>query len=155
MEAVTRHASADVVEDLAELGAVAGSAEAREHGMLANRHEPELVPYDRYGNRVDEVRFHPSWHWLMERGVGYGLQAAPVDLRRPARARAPCGRVLRLVADRAGPRLPDLHDVRRGAGAARRRRDRQGVDAPARLDVLRLRAAAGRATRPARWPAWG
>ena len=44
VEAVTRHASADVVDDLTELGAVAGSAEAREHGMLANRHEPELAP---------------------------------------------------------------------------------------------------------------
>ena len=60
VEAVTRHASAEVVEDIAEVGAVAGSAEAREHGRLANRHEPELEPYDRYGNRIDEVRFHPS-----------------------------------------------------------------------------------------------
>ena len=77
VEAVSRHGSAAVVEDLTGLGAVAGSAEAREHGMLANRHEPELVTYDRYGHRVDEVTFHPSWHWLMERGVGYGLQAAP------------------------------------------------------------------------------
>ena len=77
-----------------------------------------------------------------------------VDLRRPARARAPGRRLLRLVADRAGPRLPDLDDVRRGAGAARRRRDRQGVDAAAGLHVLRLRAAARRARRPARWPAW-
>ena len=77
VEAVTRHASPDVVTDLAPLGAEASTAEAREHGMLANRHEPELTPYDRFGNRVDEVRFHPSWHWLMERGVGHGLQAAP------------------------------------------------------------------------------
>ncbi len=77
VDAVTRHASASVVDELSGLGAVASSAEAREHGMLANQHEPELTPYDRYGNRVDEVRFHPSWHWLMERGVGYGLQAAP------------------------------------------------------------------------------
>ena len=45
--------------------------------MLANEFHPELVPFDRYGNRVDEVRFHPSWHWLMERAVGHGLQAAP------------------------------------------------------------------------------
>jgi putative acyl-CoA dehydrogenase len=77
VEAVTRHASASVVDDLRELGAVASSAEAREHGMLANSNEPELTPFDRYGNRIDEVRFHPSWHWLMSRGVGYGLQAAP------------------------------------------------------------------------------
>ncbi|MFP5253240.1 MAG: acyl-CoA dehydrogenase family protein [Actinomycetes bacterium] len=77
VDAVTRHASAVVVEDLVPLGAEAGTEEAREHGMLANQHGPVLAPYDRYGNRVDEVRFHPSWHWLMERGVGHGLQAAP------------------------------------------------------------------------------
>ena len=77
VEAVERHGSREVVEDLAELGAMAGGEEAREHGLLANRYEPELTPFDRYGNRIDEVRFHPSWHWLMERGVGHGLQAAP------------------------------------------------------------------------------
>ncbi|HEY2880766.1 acyl-CoA dehydrogenase family protein [Nocardioides sp.] len=77
VEAVTRHAGNAVVDDLMALGAQAGTAEAREHGRLANRHEPELTTYDRYGNRVDEVAFHPSWHWLMERAVGYGLQAAP------------------------------------------------------------------------------
>ena len=77
VDAVTRHASAAVVEDIAGIGAEAGTEEAREHGMLANQHGPVLAPYDRYGNRVDEVTFHPSWHWLMERGVGHGLQAAP------------------------------------------------------------------------------
>ncbi|MGH2358713.1 MAG: acyl-CoA dehydrogenase family protein, partial [Candidatus Limnocylindria bacterium] len=77
VEAVERHGSTEVVADLADLGAMAGTEEAREHGLLANRHEPELMPYDRYGNRIDEVRFHPSWHWLMERGIGHGLQAAP------------------------------------------------------------------------------
>ncbi len=77
VEAVERHADPDTVAELAGLGAEASSAEAREHGMLANRNEPELAPFDRYGNRIDEVRFHPSWHWLMERAVGHGLQAAP------------------------------------------------------------------------------
>ncbi len=83
VDAVTRHASAEVVADIAAIGEVAGSAEAREHGMLANAFHPELTPYDRYGNRIDEVRFHPSWHWLMERGVGYGLQAAPWESDSP------------------------------------------------------------------------
>lgn len=76
-EAVLRHSSAEVLKDLDALGWEAGSAEAREQGELANENPPKLVPYDRYGNRVDEVRFHPSYHWLMERAVGYGLQAAP------------------------------------------------------------------------------
>jgi putative acyl-CoA dehydrogenase len=77
VDAVTRHAGVAVVEDLTELGAVASSAEAREHGMLANRHRPELARFDRFGNQIDEVEFHPSWHWLLGRAVGYGLQAAP------------------------------------------------------------------------------
>ena len=76
-EAVLRHGDQQVLDSLGELGQLAGSAEAREHGLLANTHTPTLVPYDRHGNRVDEVTFHPSWHWLMERAVGFGLQAAP------------------------------------------------------------------------------
>jgi len=83
VEAVTRHASEEVVADLADLGALAGSAEARGHGRLANLHSPELTPFDRYGNRIDEVAFHPSWHWLMERAVGFGLQAAPWESDSP------------------------------------------------------------------------
>ena len=77
MTALETHGSAGLADDLAALGAEAGSAEAREHGMLANEFHPALVNYDRYGNRVDDVRFHPSWHWLLERAVGYGLQASP------------------------------------------------------------------------------
>jgi putative acyl-CoA dehydrogenase len=77
VEAVARHASPEVVDDLVTLGAEAGTAGARQHGMLANEHHPRLTPYDRYGNRIDEVEFHPSWHWLMERAVGHGLAAAP------------------------------------------------------------------------------
>ncbi|MGD9960108.1 acyl-CoA dehydrogenase family protein [Nocardioides sp.] len=76
-EAVIRHGSRSLLDDLEELGAEAGTAEAREHGRLANVHHPELTTYDRYGTRIDEVGFHPSWHWLMERAVGHGLAAAP------------------------------------------------------------------------------
>ncbi len=82
-EAVLRHASVDVLDDLTGLGREAGSAEAREHGLLANGHPPRLRTVDRYGNRVDEVEFHPSWHWLMERGVGHGLQAHPWESSDP------------------------------------------------------------------------
>ncbi|WP_028645224.1 acyl-CoA dehydrogenase family protein [Nocardioides sp. URHA0020] len=83
VDAVTRHAAAEVVDDLAPIGALAGTAEAREHGMLANEHHPQLTPYDRYGNRIDEVAFHPSWHWLMERAVGHGLAATPWESDSP------------------------------------------------------------------------
>ena len=88
VEAVTRHAGSEVVDDLGSLGVEAGTAEAREHGLLANRHEPELTTYDRYGHRIDEVVFHPSWHWLMERAVGHGLQAAPWEQQAAGAAHA-------------------------------------------------------------------
>lgn len=48
------------------LGAVAGDEGAQELARLANRHLPELKTHDRFGNRVDWVEFHPSWHQLME-----------------------------------------------------------------------------------------
>jgi putative acyl-CoA dehydrogenase len=83
VEAVTRHGSADVVDDLVALGDLAGTEEAREHGMLANQNPPRLTPYDRFGHRVDEVAFHPSWHWLLERAVGQGLAAAPWESDSP------------------------------------------------------------------------
>ncbi|QWC85305.1 acyl-CoA dehydrogenase family protein [Nocardioidaceae bacterium] len=76
-EAVLRHGDEAAYDSLADLGREAGRAETREHGMLANQNPPKVVPVDRFGNRVDEVSFHPSWHWLMERAVGYGLQASP------------------------------------------------------------------------------
>lgn len=65
-----------LVQSLAQLGQVAGSAEAREHGMLANANAPVLRTADRFGERIDEVALHPSWHWMLERGVGFGLTAS-------------------------------------------------------------------------------
>ncbi|GAA1607443.1 acyl-CoA dehydrogenase family protein [Kribbella hippodromi] len=77
---------ADLAEDpgLQRIGAVAGSEEARAYALPANQNPPVLRTHDRYGNRVDEVDFHPAWHWLMTQAVGFGLQAAPWTSDRPA-----------------------------------------------------------------------
>ncbi|WP_146825242.1 acyl-CoA dehydrogenase family protein [Aeromicrobium flavum] len=69
--------AAEIHSYLEPVGALAGTAEAREHWHLANTCPPVHEPVDRFGRRIDEIRFHPSWHWLMERGVGFGLTAAP------------------------------------------------------------------------------
>ncbi len=76
-ESVARWAGPDAVEQLAPLGRLAGSEEAQEHGRLADAHRPVLHTHDARGNRIDEVEFHPSWHWLMTRAVGAGLTAEP------------------------------------------------------------------------------
>ncbi len=61
----------------------AGSAQAQECGEQANRHEPALRTHDRYGHRIDEVEFHPSWHRLLDVAVSEGLAGAPWADPRP------------------------------------------------------------------------
>ncbi|MFI2036968.1 acyl-CoA dehydrogenase family protein [Streptomyces bottropensis] len=79
-EAVERYLAPEVLEEargeLSGFGRTAGSAQVQEWGRLANENPPKLRAYDRYGNRVDEVEFHPSWHRLLGKGVSAGLTAA-------------------------------------------------------------------------------
>jgi putative acyl-CoA dehydrogenase len=58
-------------------GELAGTPAAQDWGRLANAIPPVLLTHDRYGHRIDEVEFHPSWHQLMSVAVANGLQAAP------------------------------------------------------------------------------
>jgi len=76
-ESVERWAGPTAVAELAPLGALAGSEEAQEHARLADTNPPVLRTHDPRGNRIDEVEFHPSWHWLMTQAVGAGLTAGP------------------------------------------------------------------------------
>ena len=62
---------------LAALGRVLGSAGMQEHARLANVHTPQLHSHDRFGRRVDQVEFHPSYHVLMQAAVGAGLHGSP------------------------------------------------------------------------------
>ncbi|MBN9101854.1 MAG: acyl-CoA dehydrogenase family protein [Pseudonocardia sp.] len=76
-DAVTREGAAEALPALGTLARLVASEEAREHARLADTHSPVLRTHDRYGHRVDEVEFHPSWHWLMRTSVGWGLHGAP------------------------------------------------------------------------------
>ena len=74
---MAREGAAEALPALRQLGALVASAEAREHARLADTHPPVLHTHDRYGHRIDEVEFHPSWHWLMRTSVGWGLHGTP------------------------------------------------------------------------------
>ena len=63
--------------ELLQLGALAGDPGTIELGFDANRHSPELRTHDRFGERIDEVHFHPAYHALMCVAVTSGLHAAP------------------------------------------------------------------------------
>lgn len=64
-------------ERLTAFGALAGSAEFREHGRLANRNPPELRSHDRFGHRIDEVDYHPSWHAVMSAAMQHQVHNLP------------------------------------------------------------------------------
>ncbi|MDQ1631268.1 MAG: putative acyl-CoA dehydrogenase [Frankiaceae bacterium] len=83
VDAVERFGAADAVGDLSRLGVLAGSEEAQRWGEEANRHSPVLRTHDRYGHRIDEVEYHPSYHRLMETSVGAGLHGAAWTEGRP------------------------------------------------------------------------
>jgi putative acyl-CoA dehydrogenase len=77
LEALRREAASWDQDGLHELGVRAGSAQTQELARLANEHPPVLRTHDRYGQRIDEVEFHPAWHELMGTAVSQGLHATP------------------------------------------------------------------------------
>jgi putative acyl-CoA dehydrogenase len=81
-EAVAREGAAWADTELDACGARFGTADYLELGTLANRFQPELETHDRFGNRVDLVRFHPSYHTLMTTAIESGMHSSPwVDPR--------------------------------------------------------------------------
>ena len=66
-----------------ELGGLAGTQQAIDWGFQANANPPQLRTHDRFGNRIDEVEFHPAWHELMKVAIGHGLHALPWREIRP------------------------------------------------------------------------
>ncbi|ENF8346231.1 isovaleryl-CoA dehydrogenase [Salmonella enterica] len=65
-EAVSREGAGWDSDLLASIGQQLGTAESLELGRLANAPPPELLRYDPQGQRLDDVRFHPAWHLLMQ-----------------------------------------------------------------------------------------
>jgi putative acyl-CoA dehydrogenase len=82
-EAVRREGAEWDETRISAVGELAGSARAIELGALANENPPRLKTHDRFGNRVDEAEFHPSWHELLGLAVGHELHSSPWKDPRP------------------------------------------------------------------------
>ena len=57
------------IDHLAHVGRLTGLDETFEKAGQANRHEPELRAFDRYGMRINAVEFHPAYHDLMDLAI--------------------------------------------------------------------------------------
>ena len=83
IEALIREGGRWGIDEVTELGAVAGGQTAQRWGDLADRNRPVLHTHDRYGNRIDEIEYDPAYHELMSTAVAHGLHATPWADERP------------------------------------------------------------------------
>jgi len=86
VEATEREGAGWIRERASALGRFVGEAGGPQEvwGRLANEHKPILHTHDRYGNRIDEVEFHPAWHQLMKMGIEHELHALPWRSEEPS-----------------------------------------------------------------------
>ena len=80
VQAVEREDAGWAREQITELGQFLGTEEAQRWGFEANENKPVLHTHDRFGNRRDEVVFHPSWHNLMRTSVANRLHCLPWEV---------------------------------------------------------------------------
>ncbi len=62
--------------DLHATGRLVGSADFQHDAELANTHDPILRTHDRYGHRIDEVEYHPSYHRIIAAAVAAGAHTS-------------------------------------------------------------------------------
>jgi putative acyl-CoA dehydrogenase len=77
VQAVEREGAGWARQQITDLGQFLGTEEAQRWGFEANENAPVLHTHDRYGNRRDEVIFHPAWHNLMRTSVKNRLHCLP------------------------------------------------------------------------------
>jgi putative acyl-CoA dehydrogenase len=68
---------------LAACGKDYGSAETLDLGRVANENPPRLKTMDGKGNRIDFVEFHPAYHALMTKSIGWGIHGGAHDGSEP------------------------------------------------------------------------
>lgn len=81
-EGLARHGGSWAEADLQRYGEVCGRPDVIEWGYRANEFKPQFDTHDRFGHRIDLVRYHPAYHELMKLALTEGLHSSPwVDPR--------------------------------------------------------------------------
>ena len=75
--AVAREAADGAALRLSEWGTTLGASSTYALADAANRNPPALRSYDRRGERIDDVSFHPAWDELMRLAMSAGEHCAP------------------------------------------------------------------------------
>ncbi|SPB15798.1 acyl-CoA dehydrogenase [Caballeronia novacaledonica] len=84
LQDAVRHAGGAAHEaELSRYGRLLGMASTMHAAELANRCKPELQTFDRQGERIDRVEFHPAWHTMMRMLREQNLVSQPFSDARP------------------------------------------------------------------------
>src|SRR5271166_4332713 len=81
-EALIREGGEWGLERARDFGGVVASDEALAHARRAQRNIPVLKTHDRYDNRIDEIEYDPSMHWMLRLGVEREVNCLPWRERR-------------------------------------------------------------------------
>ncbi len=76
-EALVRAGGQWGLDRVRDFGAIIASEEARAHASRAQHNIPVLRTHDRFGNRIDQVEYDPSMHWMLRLGVERELNSLP------------------------------------------------------------------------------
>ncbi|PCH97985.1 MAG: DNA alkylation response protein [Gammaproteobacteria bacterium] len=77
VEAVKREGAAWAEPSLIDFGATTGSQEKITWGKQANNNKPTFASHNHYGERIDEVNFHPAYHQFMSDSKAQQIHALP------------------------------------------------------------------------------
>ena len=110
--AVSRYGATSAEDEIRAFGLRAGSADYRALGHLANKYKPELDTHDRFGRRVDVVRYHDAYHALMQAASEERLHSRPWVEPQPGSMVARAAKYVMQGGRRGGPYLPDHDDLR-------------------------------------------
>jgi putative acyl-CoA dehydrogenase len=108
VEALQREGGGWASERAAALGRFVGEVGGPQDlwGRQANENKPVLHTHDRYGQRIDEVEFHPAWHSLMKMGVEHELHSLPWTSSEPGAHVARAGLYMTAMQAEAGFACP-------------------------------------------------
>lgn len=105
-QAIVREGAGWAREQISEFGRLLGTDEVQRWGFDANENKPVLHTHDRYGNRRDEVIFHPSWHSLMRMSVENRLHNLPWEANKSGAHVARAALMMLAAQNEAGHTCP-------------------------------------------------
>ncbi|WP_347954460.1 acyl-CoA dehydrogenase family protein [Gordonia aichiensis] len=76
VEAVSVYGGGWATDSLIEAGALVGRADFQRDAELANTITPKLQTHDRWGNRIDDIEFHPAYHRIIRDAIAHGAHTS-------------------------------------------------------------------------------